>query len=166
MISGSFVTLDLNNYDVMGTIEIAGTSVNVTVQNGNVIAAGPINAADAALPAIRIDSLTNYALLKDLYVLSSSTTTTAGEPGRDGIDSFGSNVIITNCVILSGTGQAGVANSPGGAGGVGITSAGTNVQIIDCTISTGAGGNGGASTNTNAVRALELVRNRNSFLRS
>jgi len=122
IISGSDVTIDLNSFSLIGTIEIQGTAINATIKNGNVKPAAPVDATDAAHGAIVIASTVYDALIKNCYIICSNTTLLE-VGGRDGIDNSGINTIIDSCVIQAGAGAPNLTAyvSNNGIGGTGTT---------------------------------------------
>jgi hypothetical protein len=127
IISGTNVSLDLNDHSVTGSINISAGADYCTIRDGRVSCTG-------ASEAIAIQA--NYCSIMSCSV--AATNTTAGYSGIT--SSNDSYLLIKNCTV-TGSSPSAVA------GGAGISFSGDcrNHSIIDCILVGGNGGTGGSN---------------------
>lgn len=164
-ISQSFVTLDLNSFNVDGGLVISGGFFDIVVENGSIVTTSFLGVNNSA----------NNVTLKNIVIQTGpGMTGSAGAvnpslPGGNGgvggssntLNNTGNNLWVIGCKITSGTGGAGgiggfggnnpgfppfgLAGGDGGAAGnsFGIHNFGSNLIVEKSVIIAGLGGTGG-----------------------
>ncbi len=138
-IRADFVSLDLNNRTITGSLFSTSDADDFVVHDGIILSPAPTTPNVNALTVL---STSDRVLLKNLTIWCADAAGTA-IPGRHGIRIDGDDTTVENCTVTSGGASDGDGSTTTGAdGGFGIRALGAaaNTVIRNCIIVAGNGG--------------------------